>query len=497
VNPMTPQPAIDRPRSRVSPKTAVAVVFVAAMFMNIMDVTIVNVALPAIGRDLHGGPERLDEVSIGFLVSLAVFIPASGWIGDRFGNRRVLLFAIAIFTAASILCGVAQSFNQLVLFRVLQGVGGGLLTPVGTSMLMRTYPPAERVRAAAVLTLPTAVAPALGPLLGGILVDNLSWHWVFLVNAPIGLAAFAFGLRYLQDVPATRPGRFDTPGFLLAGVGFAAALFGLSRGPVVGWSSAEVVTSIIIGVVLIAALVAFELRTPHPMLNLRLFANGLFRWCTSVLVIFGAALFGSIFVVSLYLQQGLGYSAQKTGFTTFTQAIGVMVGSQIASRVLYPRIGPRRLCAGGLAVYGTSIALLTQIDPGTSLWWVRAILFTGGLGMAHLFVPLQTAAFATISHQETGAASTIFNALRQLGGALGVAMSASIVTAIGPRRIVGGNAVVNIRAYHTAFAVTALLVVPGIFFALRIRDSDAAATMVRHDRAARGPGSRHGRAVRN
>ena len=193
--------------ARISQKVAVGTVFVAAMFMSIMDVTIVNVALPTIGRDFGVSATAVDSVSIAFLVSLAVFIPASGWLGDRFGGKRVMLTAIAVFTAASALCGMASSLGELVAFRILQGAGGGMLAPVGMAMLYRAFPPGERIRAAAILTVPTTLAPALGPVVGGLLVTDLSWRWVFYVNLPIGAAAFAFGAIFL--VPP-RPGAAGT-----------------------------------------------------------------------------------------------------------------------------------------------------------------------------------------------------------------------------------------------------------------------------------------------
>src|SRR6202451_1207959 len=171
----------------MSQKVVIGVVFVAAMFMSIMDVTIVNVALPTIGRDFKVSPTAVDAISISFLVSLAVFIPASGWLGDRFGGKRVLLTAIVVFTAASALCGLASSLDELVAFRILQGAAGSMLRPVGMAMLSRAYPPAERIRAAAILTVPTTLAPALGPVLGGLLVTEESWRWVVYVNVPRGV----------------------------------------------------------------------------------------------------------------------------------------------------------------------------------------------------------------------------------------------------------------------------------------------------------------------
>src|SRR5579862_3902380 len=227
-------------RREMSQKVAVAVVYVAAMFMTIMDSTIVNVALPALGRQFHVRPEAVDSVVIGYLVSLGIFIPVSGWIGDRLGGRRTLLAAVALFTAASALCGTANSFGELVVFRILQGVGGGLMTPVGLSMLFRVFPPEERVRASSILVLPTAVAPALGPVLGGLFTTDLSWRWVFYVNLPIGVAALLFGLVFLSDHAQPDTSRLDVIGFLLSGAGLGLAMYGVSEGPLKGWSNADV-----------------------------------------------------------------------------------------------------------------------------------------------------------------------------------------------------------------------------------------------------------------
>src|SRR5277367_4448202 len=270
---------------RINPKIAVSVVYVAAMFISIMDTSIVNVALPAIGRDFHVAPTAVDGISIAFLVSLAVFIPASGWLGDRFGGKRVLMTAIVIFTAASALCGAATSIGELVAFRVLQGVGGGMLAPVGMAMLYRVFPPEERVRAAAILTVPTTLAPALGPVLGGLLVTDLSWRWVFYVNVPLGAAAFAFGLLFLQQQKQDRPGRFDLAGFLLSGLGLGLLMYGVSEGPNLGWQKPEVLATIAAGLVLLAGMVVVELRSPAPMVDLRLLKNRLFRLGNGVMVL--------------------------------------------------------------------------------------------------------------------------------------------------------------------------------------------------------------------
>lgn len=462
---------------RISQKIAVGVVFVAALFMSIMDATIVNVALPTIGRQFHVSPTAIDSIAISFLVSLAVFIPASGWLGDRFGGKRVLLTAIVVFTGASALCGLATSLGELVTFRILQGAGGGMLAPVGMAMLYRVFPPEERIRAAAILTVPTTLAPALGPVLGGLLTTDLSWRWVFYVNLPIGAAAFAFGSLFVRESTQPHPGRFDLPGFLLSGFGLGLAMYGVSEGPVKGWHSADVLATIAAGAVLLVAMVVVEFRTAEPMVNLRLLGNRLFRTGNAVTVLGSIAFLGTLYAIALYYQDGRGLSALGSGLSTFPEALGVMGGAQLATRWLYPMLGPRRHIVSGLTGVAVSIGLLGLLGPGTSLWWARLLMLALGLAMAQVFVPVQAAAFATITPQATGRASTMFNTLRQLGGAIGVAVLTTAIVAVGPVHIVGGHPVANLTAYRIAFLVAAAAALIGAACAFTIHDSDAARTI--------------------
>jgi EmrB/QacA subfamily drug resistance transporter len=461
-------------------KIAVSVVFVAAMFMNIIDITIVNVALPSIGRDFGATVASVGAVSVAYLVALAVVIPASGWLGDRFGYRRVLLTAIVIFTVASALCGVAQNLPELVGFRVLQGIGGGMLTPVGMALLYRTFPPEERVRASSILTIPTTLAPAIGPVIGGVLVTGLSWQWVFLVNLPIGAAALLFGLIFLHEQATDEPGRFDRVGFVLSGIGFAALMYGVSEGGGSGWGKPRILVALIVGVVLIAALVPQQLRNPQPLLNFRLYRNRNFRSTSAVMFTATGAFLGMLYVIALFFQDGLGLSALQSGLSTFPEAFGVMLGAQIVSRFLYPAFGPRRVIAGGLFALAGAMLLLTQISGRDQLWEMRGLMFVLGICMAHAMVPSQAASMAQIDRASTGRASTLFNATRQIGSAAGIAVLATVITAVG---FAGGGSASSggapdLRPYHVAFVVSAGLAFLGALFALMISDADAAATRV-------------------
>jgi EmrB/QacA subfamily drug resistance transporter len=364
-----------------------------------------------------------------------------------------------------------------VLFRILQGAGGGMLTPVGMTMLYRTFPPEERIRASQILTVPTAFAPALGPIVGGALVTELSWRWAFYVNVPIGILALCFGGAFLVEQREATPGRFDGRGLALSGAGFGCLMYAMTEGPSRGWTSAPIVGAGAAGALLLAILVATELSIPEPMVDLRLLTDRLFR--TGALVIFFSTMtfLGVLYVVPLFFQEGLGTSPLVSGLSTFPEAIGVMLGAQIATR-LYPRLGPRRIIVAGLSGVAAVTLLMALVGAGPGeLWAMRALLFLLGFCMGHVFAPCQAASFATISSTATGRASTLYNALRQLGSAVGVAVLSTVTDVAGTVRVAGGMATPNLSAYHLAFAAASAMALVAGAIALRISDRDAASTM--------------------
>jgi EmrB/QacA subfamily drug resistance transporter len=463
---------------RLNQKIVVGAVFVSAMFMNIMDITIVNVALPTIGRDFHIAPTAVDGIVIAYLVSLAVFIPASGWLGDRFGGKRVLLVAIAVFTIGSVLCGLAQNMTQLVVFRVLQGAGGGMMAPVGMAMLFRVFPPAERVRAASILTIPTTMAPAIGPVLGGLLVTSLSWRWVFFVNLPLGILAIAFGALFLERIGTTDPGRLDLRGWVLGGAGLGLLMYGVSEGPLEQWSSPTVLISCAVGAALLGAFTILELHTRQPLVDLRLLSGRLFRSTNAIMFVAAAAFLGMLYLIPLYFQDARGLTPLQSGLSTFPEAFGVMIGAQFASRIIYPRVGPRRHITGGLLGLVASTLLLTQITVTTNLWLIRGLMFVLGWMMAQIMVPNQAASFAMISPESMGRASTFFNTMRQVGSATGVAILSTVLIGVGSATASGGALKPDMTAYHLAFLASAVFALVGVVFSLSIHDSDAAETIV-------------------
>ncbi len=413
----------------MSTRSAVATIFVVAMFIDIMDGTIVNTALPAIGKEFHhDSPSQLSWVVLGYLLSLAIWIPASGWLGDKFGTKKIFLFALFMFTCASILCGSADSLLQLSIFRFIQGIGGGMMTPVGTAMLFREYPPAERAKASAILVVPTLIAPALGPVLGGYLTDQLSWRWIFFVNAPFGVAAFLFGIWRLKEYQHEAAGKFDPAGFVLSAGALGAVLYALTEAETVGWASPQVLVPLVVGLALGAALVVVEARVKDPILALRLFKESVFRSTNLTSVFSTASFFGLILLMPLMLQTVRGLTASQSGLTTFPQAVGVIVMSQIV-RKLYPKIGPRRMLCFGLIAGGLVMLSLQFTTAASSLWIYRVVLFGRGMCWAFVFIPLQAAAFAKISPVDTGRASALFSTQRQFSSSLGIAVLISILAA--------------------------------------------------------------------
>ncbi len=475
---------------RLEYKWIVGIVFVFGLFMELLDMTIVNVAIPTLAQEFDATTTQVQWVVTGYLLSLAVFIPVSGWLGDRFGTKRIFMLALFIFTTASFLCGMAWSIESLIGFRVLQGAGGGILTPVGTAMLFRAFPPHERAKGAAILMIPMVVAPASGPVVGGYLVDYWDWRWIFFVNIPVGVTGLIFAGMFLKEETQLNPGRLDIPGVILAAAGLGSLLYALAEAGSRGVDDPTVIAFGSAGLLLLAAFTLVELRTAEPMIDMRLFQNRLFAMANAVQLIAFAGLTGGLFVLPLMLQSPatMGLGAFDSGLTTFPQAIGIVMMVQISSR-MYPRVGPRRLLVAGLlGVTLTTLAFLL-VDVGTNLWWIRGIMFVRGCFFSFILICLQTATFATIAPQMMGRASAISSADRQVGASFGVALVATVLTSrlsangtsLGP----GADSGATVEAFHEAFFVAATLTFAGAGIALLINDKDAAASM--KQTAATGP----------
>ena len=474
---------------RLSQRVVVPVMFVSTVFMVIVDGAITTVALPAIARQFHLAPSGLDAVVVVYPVCVGMTVPASAWLVDRLGGRRMLLGSMALFSLFSALCGSAADPSQLVLFRALQGLAGGILMPVAGTLLFRTFSAGERVRASRIMIFPQQVAPALAPILGGVLVDELSWRWVFYVNLPLGLLAVAFGLLFLDEhrldghrVEGQRAGapRFDLPGLLLSAAGLASLTYGVCSGASRGWTSPVIVGSLAAGTVLLAATVLVELRTAAPLLKLRLFQDRLFRDFNLITLVGTVPFMGAMFLGPLFIQGPLGGSALDSGTSTCTEAFGILVTVQVAG-ILYARIGPRVIVGAGLVGVGIVLALLATCDLHTSLWTFRLYMFLLGVAMGGVFMPTTVAALSTVARDDMGQATTLNTVVRQVSGALapalvttllvGGAVAAASSGAVGGGT--GGAGGLSVTAYQHTYLVLALLSLASGVYAFTLRDGAA------------------------
>lgn len=462
-------------------KTRVQVVYILALFIQIIDGTIVNIAIPTLADEFDVESTDVDWAIIGFYLALAVVIPAAGWLGDRYGIKRIFLIAVAGFVLASTVCGAAQSLEQLIAFRIVQGLFAGLITPIGSAMLYRAFPLNERAKAATAVVGVAVIAPAIGPVLGGVLIEWLSWRWIFYVNIPIGGIGFALGWVWLREEVVGTGDRIDVAGLLLSGTGLAAVLFGVSEGPSRGWDSPLIVAAILVGLALLVILVVVELRVADPVLMLRLWANRLFRAINLTSAPTYAGFFSLLFLLPIFLQKVGGHSALTTGITLLPQPIGVIIASQVAGRRLYGRFGPRVMLIFGCgAAFLTGVAMML-VDDTTGLVTIGFLMLLRGFAMGTIFIPIQTAAYATVANADMSRATSLFNTQRQASVATGVAVTATVLSAlvVSVDSVADGGAPTpdRVEAFQWAFFASAAFFLVAMVAAFFIKTEDARATM--------------------
>jgi EmrB/QacA subfamily drug resistance transporter len=460
-----------------SPARAVAVAYVCTIFMTAIDMQIVNVALPTLSREFDAPLSDVQWTVISYLLTLAVVIPASGWIGDRIGTKRTFLFALALFTVASVLCGAAQSLPQLIAARALQGIGGGLLTPTGTAMLFRAYGPERRAQIARTLILPILLGPASAPIIGGVLTQTLSWRWIFFINVPVGIVMFAFAWLFVPEHRPSPGGRLDVLGLLLSGAGLSALLYAISEGSVLGWTSPAILVTGIGGILLLWLFALEALRRPDPILRLRLLRDPLLRSTNIVFALTTAVFLGSLYLTPIFLQQVMHQTPIQSGTTTFLEAVGVGVGAQTLGR-LYPRFGPRITCVIGGICLTAYLALFLLVDASTNVWLVRGLMFFGGVGNCGAFLAIQTSMFTHISSADTGHASAIYNTQRQSSIAINIALLTTIVA---------GADGTPLQAFHDAYLAAAILAALGTLLAWVLIDTGLARSTMSRGRPAEPP----------
>ena len=429
-----------------------AAVVLLGTVMSILDTTIVNVALATLGRDLHSSISQIQWVVTGYMLALAAVIPVSGWAARRFGAKRVYLVSLVLFTAGSALCGLASSASMLIVFRVLQGVGGGMLMPIGQLMMAEAAGPKRMGRVMSIVAVPMMLAPILGPTIGGLIVQNTSWRWIFYVNVPIGVIAVIAALRTLPRVEPGKADRLDFRGLLLMSAGLGLLTYGLAEiGTTGSFTATRVLLPILVGLVLVGVFAIHALRIPRPLLDLRLFRRPTFSAASIAMFFLAAALFGGMILLPLYWQDIRHQSVVDAGLLMAPQGIGAALSMPFAGK-LSDRYG-----GGPIALVGVTITALLTIPFGfvgthTSIVWLSIVMFFRGTGIGFGFMPAMTAAFASLERSELSDATPQLNVLQRVGGSLGTAVLAVVLQ----RALAGAHTLpAAASAYGVAFWASA------------------------------------------
>jgi EmrB/QacA subfamily drug resistance transporter len=409
----------------------IAGVVILGMIMSILDTTIVNVALRTLGHDLHSSISQIQWVVTGYLLSLAAVIPVTGWAARRFGAKRVYMVSLVLFTAGSALCAVAASTTTLVLFRVLQGVGGGMIMPVGQLIMAQVAGPKRMGRVMGVVAMPAMLAPILGPVVGGTILQSLHWSWIFLVNVPIGVLAFVLGWRMLPHTDSGNAGRLDVRGLALLSSASSALVYGLSQlgthssltAPAVVWPTAA---GLLLALVFCWHALRVERAGGRALLDVRLYTNRVFGAASLTTFGLGAALFGAMILVPLYYQEVRHQSVIVTGLLVGPQGLGMLLVMPLTGR-LSERFGGGRVALAGVSILCLGTIPLAFVGAGTSILTLSLVLVLRGVGIGFSFMPAMTAAFSALRPEQLSDATPQLNVLQRIGGAIGTAVLAVVL----------------------------------------------------------------------
>ena len=431
-------------------KWLITITVMLPAIMEIIDTSVANVALPHMQGSLNAGTDEVTWVLTSYLVANAVVLPMTGWLSRVFGRKRFLMTCIVLFTLASLLCGASMNLATLIFFRILQGAAGGALIPISQAILMETFPPHQRGMAMAIFGVGAMFGPIVGPALGGWITDNMSWRWIFYINLPIGVIAmvmcafFIFDPDYLrQKVSALR---VDYWGLFLLIVSMGSLQVVLDKGQQEDWfNSPFIITFSIITVVSLIALIWVELTHKHPIVNLRLFKNVSFSAGNLIMFVVGFALYSSIMLIPLFLQQLMGYSGTDAGMVMAPGGVATLMTMPLVGAALTFRDG-RKIIFFGLVLGATSMFIMQGLNLQGAFWnytWPRIVL---GFGLAMIFVPLTTVTLASISREEMGNATGLFSLLRNIGGSVGIAIAATLLSRY--QQFYQTSLVANINPYN-------------------------------------------------
>jgi DHA2 family multidrug resistance protein len=426
-----------------------------ATVMEVLDTSVANVALPHISGNLSATTEEATWVLTSYLISNAIILPATSWIGKFIGRKRFLIICIVLFTLASALCGAAPNLQILIIARVLQGMGGGALQPIAQAVLLESFPPSRRGAAMALYGMGVVVAPIIGPTLGGWITDNYSWRWIFYINLPVGAVAAFMANTFVEDPPYLRnqkPGRIDYIGFGLMALGLSALELTLDLGQQKDWfSSPFIVFTAISCAVLIISFIVWELFTPEPIVNLRVFLNRNFAVGCALIASVGIVLYGSTALLPLFLQTLLGYPAVESGMAVSPRGIGAIVSMVIVGRLI-SKLDSRYLITFGFVVLTISIYMFTGLNLYIAQSNIVYPMLVSGFALGFIFVPLTTMTMATLPQDQIGNATGIYNLMRNTGGSVGISQLAFLLTR--GSQIHQNYLVEQINQYNIAFQQT-------------------------------------------
>ena len=401
-------------------------VVVVGTFMAILDSSIVNVALPKMMTVFSASTQQITWVLTGYMLTMGIVIPLTGYLGDTFGYKKLYIFAMTVFTIGSALCGLAWSTNALVFARVIQGVGGGMIMPVGMSMVFQIIPIGKRGMALGIWGIAAMAAPAIGPTLSGFIVQYLDWRLIFTINIPVGILGVTLAILFLRETTIIPNKKFDLGGAVTVAIGLFALLYGLSKVSSDGWNSATVIVLLITALTFLTSFVFIELNHTDPLMDLRILKYFPFTLSILISVITTFAMFGGVFLVPLYMQNLRGLTAMETGMLMFPAAIATGIMMPIAGR-LFDRYGAKWLTISGLSILIVSTYALTKLGVDTSTDYIKFILIIRGMGIGLCMMPTQTSGMNAIPLHLTGRASALSNTIRQVVGSIGIAVISTIV----------------------------------------------------------------------
>lgn len=402
-------------------------IIILGVFMAILDTSVVNIAIPKMEMELNATVDQIQWVMSGYMLVLGMLIPISGWLTDKFGAKKLFLFALITFTIGSVLCGAAWNLSSIIIFRLLQAVGGALMQPVAMTMIFRMFPPERRGMVMGIFGVSMMVAPAFGPVLSGYIVQYWSWRFIFYINVPFGIVAVILGLVAMHEFPHEVKGKFDLWGFVLTLVGFFSLLYGLNNVPANGWNSVEVDSFLTVGIVCLILLVIVELKVENPMIQLRVLKNYMFTMSLILTGLLSMALFAGIFLLPIYLQDLKGLSAERTGLFMTPAALISGLLMPVSGR-LFDRIGPRPLAITGLLIVMFTTYGFTGLGMDTSSAHIQWLYILRSAGMALAMMPIMTAGMNTVPFELTSQGTAVNNTIRMVSASLGTAVLTTYMT---------------------------------------------------------------------